>query len=1588
MSVATRAEDFAQRAARLYARGAVEEAAALCERALRSAPTAWKPLLLLGLMRREQGDLARAEPLLDRAREANSRNADIAFHLGCVQADLGRFDKAEGHLRAAMSLQPTNWLPCFRLGLLLEAKGDPLGALEAYQQAVERNGKAAEALNNLGNVYRKLQRPREALQAFARAIEVNPACAAAYLNRGLALSEDPAQQHAALEALRTAVHLAPANGRAHFHLGVFLDQRLRPREAREAYERALACDPSDAEALNNLGVLHLNAADQDQAVSCFERAVAMQPRLAEAWNNLGNVRIRQERWDDAKHAFETALELRPQFTVAWAALGSVLNEQGHLIAAQRCYERALALEPDSPQVLAALGNVMQRQGLLDDARERYRRAFELCREDALRIKMALMLSPIMLDDADIDAQRARVSREVRALLDSDVHASEEDLLRYPDTCFFLAYHGRSDKAPLAEIAKLMLKACPQLAYTAPHTLEPRLGTAKIRIGFVSRFFHAHSVGLFFNPIIADLAARPDFDVVLFPIGEKSDETLRALEQSVAKRVAIPATSLSYARRLIERERIDILVYPEIGMDAFTWLLSFARLGRKQCVLQGHSSTSGVPAIDTYISSALIEAPDAQSQYVEQLALLPTLPMYLEPPILPAQSASREQFSLPSQGTLYLCPMKLQKIHPQMDEAFREILQRDRSATLVLVQDHGNASWDSALRTRLVHHLGVVMSRVAFIQWQSKREDFLALVSVCDVVLDSLHHGGATTSHLALAMGKPMVTLPSGKACTRFLPAYYRLLGIHECTASSVDEYVKIAVALGTDPHRRATLSARIRANIDRLYDNASTFDAYARLLRVLALDDGEPREPQPPYIPLISVETWCKQERGRYEVLVGPREASVGTPAIAGSRGCTERSAVTLPECYLAEVSEVDVSGGENLLVANEGRAVLYDTALRYPDSRVDITAGAVVHRCGDVVLLRATKTAEQGIPCGIHLLGRGATNYYHWLLEYLPRLQALETRSEYADWPLLVDGKLHPNLLEALSRVCPNREIISIDADVRWRVHRLLVLGPRVWMPVDYRDGATVYPDDILFAPEAVDFLKRRLAGGLTSETARRRLYLRRGAAGYRRLLNEAEIEALFVEEGFDIVEPEKLSLDEQIRLFAQAEAIAGPTGAAFANMVFAPPGCRILVMYYPGVPYFYFSTLADVLGHELVYVLGEAVPGSHPVRYQRDFSMKPAEVSVALRTLLHAARNTKREKESGRRDWLADGEPIAFLAHIPEIINHYRSIWAQLPAGRVEVVNAGMGEDALEIERFARQANVRSRSIADCLKDRPYACMVSNHPVDPSGDPLIKRLAHVNVRLMYALGKAGWNLREWNALYDAILCFGPYQAEALQQVTSAALIQVGYPRFDPFFRQREDKYELCRRYRCDPARPTLVWLPTWHALSSVSLHAHAVAGLRERYNIVVKLHPLASQDGLDSARVLREAGIDHVITDSSDNLPLYRLAEYLLCDYGGPAFGGLYTDRPLLLLNVPDAASNPLMGPDSPDIVIRQVVANVDPSSSEAIARILADEQHWAAQERVRRELRRAFFAPYYGFASEVAAGALRNIARLTELDERQQW
>ncbi|MCW5619892.1 MAG: DUF563 domain-containing protein [Burkholderiales bacterium] len=737
-------------------------------------------------------------------------------------------------------------------------------------------------------------------------------------------------------------------------------------------------------------------------------------------------------------------------------------------------------------------------------------------------------------------------------------------------------------------------------------------------------------------------------------------------------------------------------------------------------------------------------------------------------------------------------MKLQKVHPDMDAALAGILEGDPAARIVFVRDHANPAWDELLRARLEQVLGAGAQRLLFVDWQRTTEDFLGLLSMCDVILDSFHHGGATTSHLALACGTPIVTWPDGYGRSGFLPGYYRLLGITDCVAENPDRYVEIALQLGRDPQRRAQLSQRIRDALPRLYDNAGVFEAYADLFRQLAAGAPIVETAPPPYVPLSTVERYCRAHGQRYEVVRAPRKIGVPFPRIEGTPWWPERSSARLPEVYRAQLQAIDVIGGESLLLAGDGRIVLYDTALRYPDQQVDITVGAIGHRCGDAVLLACKARATRRIARGIYLCGRASGNYYHWLLEYLPRLQALEGCEDLHGWPLLIDAGLHPNLIEALERVCPGRELLAIGNGERVHVEELAVCGPSVWLPVDYRDGAVARAEDILFAPEAIAFLRQRLGRSpAAGVTPCRKLYLRRGKASYRNLVNEDDVEQAFVQHGFEVVCTDTLSLTQQIELFSEAAFIAGPTGAAFTNMLFAQPGCRLLVLYYPEVPYFYFSTLAAALGHDLRYLLGDAVSGSHPVMYQRDFTLDVDKAAAAADAMSGWPQATEDSPISSPD--ASSIQRLAFLMHIPELANHYRAIWAHLPRERLEVVNAGVGSAAVEIERLAAEAGIGCAPVSERLDgNTKYACMVSNHPIDPSGEPLIKRLAHVNVRMMYAIGKAGWNLREWNDLYDVILCFGPYHAEALAAVTSARIVQVGYPRFDTFFQAQESLQDL----------------------------------------------------------------------------------------------------------------------------------------------------------------------------------------------------
>ncbi len=80
-------------------------------------------------------------------------------------------------------------------------------------------------------------------------------------------------------------------------------------------------------------------------------------------------------------------------------------------------------------------------------------------------------------------------------------------------------------------------------------------------------------------------------------------------------------------------------------------------------------------------------------------------------------------------------------------------------------------------------------------------------------------------------------------------------------------------------------------------------------------------------------------------------------------------------------------------------------------------------------------------------------------------------------------------------------------------------------------------------------------------------------------------------------------------------------------------------------------------------------------------------------------------------------------------------------------------------------------------------------------------------------------------------------------------------------------------------------------------------------------------------------------------------------------------------MLLNIQNPENDERAGNESPDILVRKDIVNITPDDVCNLKGMVKDKALWDAQEGIRRQMREGFFAPYYGFSSEVAALAIKN-------------
>jgi protein O-GlcNAc transferase len=549
----------------------------------------------------------------------------------------------------------------------------------------------------------------------------------------------------------------------------------------ELYEDVLNANPDNVTALVNQSVILLVLEQPSDAIHLLKRAISLAPKDIEALNNYGNALQELGYPEQAITQYQNALKLDSTNSGIASNLGRALLRGGDYLAAIKILKTAIHLNPQ---------NI------------------------ALKFIDALALPIIPENIVQLNKARKRMSSLVQDLISKNITVADP-LNEIGITNFSAAYHGQ---------AKAYRASCPDLNFVSPQ-INKQHEHKKIRIGFISTHLKSHTIGKLNRALITGLN-KDKFEIFVFcpgPDQRGSDFIIDDLSAYVDK-IFFPTPTLISTRKIIAEAALDILYYPDIGMEPLTYFLGFARLAPIQCVTWGHPVTTGLSTIDYFISSERIETEAAESHYTEKLVRLKSFSTDYTLPIPPIIKKSRTDFKLKEKTNHYMCPQSLFKFHPDFDHILGEILRQDPNGEIIIIEGQ-HPEWASKLHERFKREIPDVTARIRFLP-RLGGADYLQLIALADVILDTFYFSGGNTSYEAFALGKIVVTLPGKFARGRLTLGLYKQMGINEPIARTPKNYIKIALKFGLDKEARLKIEGRIRAAQKKIFNTSSSLYAH------------------------------------------------------------------------------------------------------------------------------------------------------------------------------------------------------------------------------------------------------------------------------------------------------------------------------------------------------------------------------------------------------------------------------------------------------------------------------------------------------------------------------------------------------------------------------------------------------------------------------------------------------------------------------------------------------------------------------------------------------------------------------------------
>jgi protein O-GlcNAc transferase len=487
----------------------------------------------------------------------------------------------------------------------------------------------------------------------------------------------------------------------------------------------------------------------------------------------------------ARPYFERAAQLEPNSHVPWFMLGNVASALGDLDAAVAHYEHARDLHPSDHVIRYNLGLNELWRGYIDEAIEEMRAACDL-------------------NPSYLQAQ----SSHIMALHNSDRISPEEIA---------------------ATIREWGARFSLEHPASAPSTVRPGADRPeRLRVGFISGDFRTHSVAHFFEPILS-ARDRGAFTYILY-----SNSHLR---DAVTERLRARADDWRDVWRLtddalieqVRTDRIDILVDLS-GHTASNRLAVFARRAAPvQISYLGYPSSTGLATMDYRITDAVTDPPaPADAWHCERLLRLPDSQWCFRPfgtPAVPGPLPARE-VGFVTFGSFN----NLTKASDTLLGCWVEILVNLPTSRLRLTRIR--SAQRAAEVVALFGQSGVAPERIECVPYANDPPYGQQFEGV-DIALDNYPYNGVTTTCESLYVGVPVVSLYGRNGVSRSGLSLLGTLGLGELAASTPEQYVEIAVALGRDLSRLEQLRASLRARFEQssLRDEKRFAEKFEGLLR-------------------------------------------------------------------------------------------------------------------------------------------------------------------------------------------------------------------------------------------------------------------------------------------------------------------------------------------------------------------------------------------------------------------------------------------------------------------------------------------------------------------------------------------------------------------------------------------------------------------------------------------------------------------------------------------------------------------------------------------------------------------------------------